>query len=198
MADFVPAMRIVFGVEGGLADTKGDKGGITNYGISLAFLKQCGIDKDDLDNDGIKYELVGDLNNDGVVDRKDIIQLTPDYANKLYFKYFWCTVNAGMIEDQRLATILFDMSVNSGPETAARKLQGTLRQLGSYVDADGNIGPLSLKAINTYKDATQLCYAFISNRKTYYYQIADSDPTQTKFLRSWMNRLLELKKKVGL
>jgi lysozyme family protein len=193
MADFMPAFKVVFDREGGFVNSKIDRGGATNYGVSLRFLKGCGVDVIDLDNDGITTELMGDMNNDGKVDIADIRLLTPDHAKKLFFKYFWCVVNAGMIMDQRVATLLFDMAVNSGPVEAARHLQMSLRHLGESITVDGKIGKESLKAINNYPDATKLCAAYITNRKTFYINIVHENPGQSGNLQGWMNRLAALK-----
>lgn len=198
MADFIPAMDIVFKREGGFANSRIDKGGATKYGISLKFLKACGIDKEDLDADNITLEPIGDLNNDGKVDIEDIRLISPDYAKKLYFKYFWSPLNASFIYDQRLATLVFDMAVNSGPKTAVIHLQRSLRQLGVGITVDGVLGPKSMNCVNSFANAEQLCAAFITNRKTFYLQIVQEDEKQAGNLEGWMNRIKLLKADLGL
>ena len=62
--------------EGGFFDHPNDPGGVTNYGVSLMFLKGLGL-------------LEGDVNGDGVIDRLDVLSITPDSARMIFKKHFW-------------------------------------------------------------------------------------------------------------
>lgn len=199
MALFEPAFKIVLDREGGFADKKNDKGGATKFGISLRFLRDCGIDVDDLDRDGITMEKCGDLNNDGVVDAKDIRLLTVEMAKRLYFKYFWQRIKADVLLDQRIATIAFDMAVNSGNDRAIRYLQMTANQMNAkQIEIDGVAGPDTMRAVNTTVDATKFCLALLQNRKAFYLSLVRSDASQEVFLKGWMNRLELLRKDLCL
>ena len=70
MGDFKQAHAFVRKWEGGFDDHPNDPGGVTNYGVSLAYLKDHGLD-------------IGDINDDGVIDRKDILAMTPEKAAEL-------------------------------------------------------------------------------------------------------------------
>ena len=98
-------MALVRGFEGGLADIKGDTGGLTNFGISFTFLKDRHID----------------LNEDGVISEEDIRGMTPAQADALYETYFWKAMNCDELPDA-LAIVVYDASVNQGKGWASKAL----------------------------------------------------------------------------
>lgn len=188
MADFEKAFNKTFEIEGGLSTNKNDKGGVTNYGISLKFLKDIeGIDVDDLDKDGIIYEKVGDLNNDGKVDKDDIIALIPVVAKALYFKYFWMPIKGNQIQSQVIANQIFDIAVNSGTRKSIALLQVSLCDVATIVACDGVIGQQTLLATNT-ASAKLLNNALVKERIANYRKIIAADPTQETFKNGWFIR----------
>lgn len=193
MADFNKAMQFIFAAEGGFNDIKSDKGGATNYGISLQFLRNAGIDETDLDNDGIVMEKVGDLNNDGTVDKKDIYLLSEEMAKKVYFKYFWLPVMANVIDSQKIATCLFDMAINSGKNPAVRTLQKALNLNGAKLLPDGDIGPKTMDAIFA-ADENKVFEYYLALRQAFYDNLVKMNPSQAVFQNGWKNRLKNLKK----
>ena len=81
---FAAVVRHVLGIEGGHSNDAADRGGETNFGISLRFLKAEG--RLDLNGDGIADY---DLDMDGDIDGADIRLLSPDDAVALYRRCFW-------------------------------------------------------------------------------------------------------------
>lgn len=77
MANYQLIIPIILKHEGGLTDDPYDRGGITNYGISLKFA-QSTKDKELLD-----------IDKDGDIDREDIKKLTKERAIEVYKKHFW-------------------------------------------------------------------------------------------------------------
>lgn len=131
------AMAFVARSEGGLAEIKGDAGGFTGYGVSLAFLKAHGID----------------IDGDGDTDRNDILMITPQKAEELFDKYFWTPLRCGDMPPA-IAVVLYDAGINQGTGYAARALQ---RAAG--VTVDGVIGDGTLAGVhkNPAKVLLNLC-----------------------------------------
>lgn len=73
----------------------------------------------------------------------DIANLTRDQAKSIYMRDFWLRGNMDGF-NPAIAFQVFDIAVNSGIETAIRMIQ---RAVG--VADDGNIGPVTMAAINS-------------------------------------------------
>ncbi|OZI23758.1 hypothetical protein CAL26_10025 [Bordetella genomosp. 9] len=107
--------------EGGYVNDPNDPGGETKFGISKR-----------------SYPNV------------DIKNLTRDQAKSIYLRDFWNRINADKLPDG-VAFQAFDFAVNSGIETAVRKLQ---RALG--VADDGHWGPISQAAADAMSESDQI------------------------------------------
>lgn len=187
MADFKAALKRSLKEEGVLSNDKVDKGGITKYGISLRFLQSIGLDKRDLDKNGITYEYLGDINHDGVVDSKDILALTVDNAEKLYKLFFWDAVLGDKIYSQVIAEQVFDIAINSGPHKAATLLQQALCSIGFKVTVDGAIGNQTLSTLSNV--IPQLVNnKIVEYRLVNYDNIVTNDASQIRFLAGWKTR----------
>lgn len=141
--------------EGGYVNDPNDPGGETNFGICKR-----------------SYPNV------------DIKNLTKDGAKAIYKKDYWDKVNGDQINDQNLATSVFDFAVNAGVGTAIKQVQKMLN-----VTADGVLGPKTMAALNA---SSGLSKSFAKSRVRYYIDIVKSKPTQIEFLTSWMNRTIDL------
>lgn len=124
---FEACLAKILQYEGGFTEGVGDPGGATNLGISLRYARSQGS--------------MLDLNGDGVVDRSDILLVTPETAKVVYQNWFWKDVRG---EDLPAGVDLavFDFAVNSGGGRAVRFLQEVLG-----VTADGVFGPQTLAAV---------------------------------------------------
>jgi lysozyme family protein len=165
-----------------------DKGLQTRYGISLRFLRDCGIDLSDLDRDGITLEHVGDLNNDGRVDLEDMRLMTPQVAERLYFKYFWSPLRLDLVEPQYLADQMFDIAVNMGPKVAGKLLQKAVCQYGIPLKVDGVVGMQTLRAVESCSMKSKLNNMIVDYRLVRYSQIVKDDPAQKVNLKGWKLR----------
>lgn len=116
------AIRLILRSEGGFADqtSLGDRGGPTNYGVTLRTL--------------VAYR--------GGATVGDLLKLTPEVAHAIYAAQY-----AAPIQFDRLPPGLdycvLDCSVNSGPARAVRLLQGVLG-----CKQDGIVGMHTLAALN--------------------------------------------------
>ncbi len=82
---------------------------------------------------------------------------------KAVYKEFWDESGAGQLPPQA-ALAVFDMAINSGP-ARARKL---------WEQSGGDL------------------QTFMDNRRQFYYNLVDRNPSQGVFLNGWMNRLANL------
>jgi len=99
-----------------------------------------------------------------------------------FFKtQFWNRNRFSEINNQDLANIIFDWNVNSGG-TGIKKVQQILG-----VAADGAIGPQTLAAINNAP--VQSLYSTIKEARAAFYKSLATNPTQSQFLKGWLNRL---------
>lgn len=109
--NFDTAFERVVGLEGGYSNDPEDPGGETNWGISKR-----------------QYPHL------------DIRNLTREQVKPIYLNDFWNRIHADELYDG-VAYQTFDFAVNSGIETAIRKLQTAVG-----VADDGHWGPVSRKA----------------------------------------------------
>lgn len=165
--------------EGGYNDIAEDRGGATNFGISLRYARGLGLR---LDNDG-----------DGDVDADDIRLVTPQQARILYVEDFYIAPRIHLLP-YALRHFHMDFAINSGPGRAIIELQETLNnlRLGAILVADGRIGPRTLAVLNSAVQRLGLeavLRACVANRLSYVEGIVARDPSQAKFLRGWRNRI---------
>lgn len=171
MADFNSAVAIILLHEGGLVSDAADPGGITNYGISLRFLQEHDLDE----------------NQDGEVDGDDIKGLTHDEAADLYRRYFWMANGYDHIDDQTLATKIFDVCVNAGAKRAHILLQRALNALGANLPEDGQLGPTTWAALRGAAPA-DLTQAICAAQANFYRNLVQEKPQLAKFLAGWLKR----------
>lgn len=127
MANFAPAIERTLGHEGGYANNPNDKGGETNWGITIAVAKSNG------------YE--GKM--------KD---LPLSIAKAIYKKEYWDKLKLDSVNNQVIAEIAFDIGVNAGIGVAAKMLQEMVNFMTtSNIEVDGKIGPKTLNKINAIK-----------------------------------------------
>ncbi len=162
------AVSIILKHEGGLTNDKNDRGGITNFGISLRFLKNMGFD----------------INHDEVIDDKDVTSLTRDEAIEIYRKNWWERYGYDKITDLKVATKVFDLAVNCGSLQAAKLLQRAVN-----VEDDGILGPITLKATNSMNGDVVINRMRIEARK-FYEGLVERNPKLHVFLKGWLNRAM--------
>jgi hypothetical protein len=100
----------------------------------------------------------------------------------IYRQLYWNPIKGDNIQDQRLATAIFDIAVLAGPSAAVRMAQAAV---GAVVD--GMMGPKTLAAINTC-DADKALQSISLKACSYYTMIVLRDASQTKFLAGWQMR----------
>lgn len=130
-----------------------DPGGATKYGITLRYAQSIGAL--DEDHDG-KPDIVLDLNDDGVIDEKDIMLIDEPKAMEIYGRW-WRKCGYSKIVDQMVATKVMDISVNLGPRGVTKSgriigahimVQRAINACGYKLLEDGYLGPVTFAALN--------------------------------------------------
>ncbi|MCR4333109.1 MAG: hypothetical protein NUV34_10495 [Sulfuricaulis sp.] len=119
--NFDIAFDRLMGHEGGYTTGENDPGGETNWGISKRSYPSVNIE-----------------------------DLTREDAAAIYRKDFWNRIHADELYDG-VAFQSFDFAVNSGIETAVRKLQAALG-----VADDGHWGPVTMAAAKAMSESDQI------------------------------------------
>ncbi len=172
---FQYAVGIILKHEGGLSNDKNDPGQITNYGISLRFLKAEHIDTD----------------GDGDSDEDDIIHLDVSEADAIYLKYFWDKFHYGNIKDLKLATKVFDISVNMGGSQAHKILKRAMNHLIDIPLAETGEINAGIIALANKLDAKELIENIRTEEKDVYMMIVERNKALTIFLKGWLARAEE-------
>ncbi len=172
---FEYAVCTVLNHEGGLTNHPSDTGEITNWGISLKYLKDIGVD----------------INQDGYVNDKDIRILTVPEAKQIYKKNWWDKYNYNSIYDLKMATKVFDLSVNMGSSQCHKLLQRAINDVNkSSLTVDGALGPKTVAATNKLMkyNGQVLLDAFSEQAKKFYTNLVFSHPKLKPFIKGWIRR----------
>jgi lysozyme family protein len=184
MSDFDTAVKVILKHEGGLANNPNDPGGITNFGISIMFVTKI------LASQGVTLSFP-------IPNTPDLIKaLTVDQAKEIYQKCWWDFFGYSRIEDQTLATKVFDMAVNMGPPDqhsaksgrAHKIVQESLNKLGrSEIVVDGQLGNKSYTAINSIQSSV-LLPVICAGQGSFYEGLIAANPRLAVFRSNWYHR----------
>ena len=190
---FETVARHDLGIEGGHSNALADRGGETNYGISLRFAVAEGVV--DANHDGFK-DL--DLDFDGDIDGQDIRALTPDEALNLYYTCIWRRLDLDNLP-KPLDGAVFDQALNCGAVAAVKMLQRALNRMPltcAPLAIDGGLGRITQAAIGMcirLPDGVALLLdKYRQEAELHYNAIVRADPTQVEWLKGWVNRARRL------
>jgi lysozyme family protein len=178
---FARVLAHLLKTEGGYNDIPADRGGATNFGISLRFAQaEARIDP------VVRRAL--DMDMDGDVDGADIRLLTPEAAAAVYRRCFWDRYRCAQLRP-RMDGALFDQAVNGGSVAAVRMLQQAVNLVRGHPDlvVDGRIGPRTIAAANK-TDPNAVVVQMRSVAAQRYRAIVRADPRQRIFLKGWLAR----------
>ena len=145
---FDEAFERLMGHEGGYVNDPQDPGGETNWGISKR-----------------SYPDV------------DIKALTREGAKAIYLRDFWSRIHADELHDG-VAFQTFDFAINSGIETAVRKLQASVG-----VADDGYWGPVTEAAVAAMSES-DVIMLFVAERLDFWTRLS----TWPAFGKGWARR----------
>lgn len=149
---------------GGLSKTEGDKGGLTNNGITLNTWKSVGKDK----------------NRDGIIDEKDLTLMSEQDHDDILQSRFWNVARADEINNPYLAAYVVDWMWGSGPK-AFKKMHETFGLKPQSQMTQGLLDALNARPEESFA-------ALKESRKQFYRNIVKNDPSQSKFLNGWLRR----------
>lgn len=172
MGNFNDAVEFVLKNEGGLSENERDPGGITNFGISLRFIREFSPEK--LKTYGIF----------AVVDDKTIRELTKDQAILIYKNEFWAGSKLDEINTQELCNYIFDMFVNHG---SSRAIKLSERAICAYYFDKNYASNDSLMIDILNKLPTFFITVLAAMRAQYFYDLA-LFKDQEVFLDGWLTR----------
>ena len=185
MADFKQAYNITMAHEGGYANDKADTGGETWKGIAR--------------NKNPKWSgwtVVDEYRGkSGFPDNLNSAPGLQELVLLFYKKEFWDPLNLDSVNDQPIANEMFDTGVNMGQGIAATFLQRAInianRAGKDYADikVDGAIGGKTVEVLNASADQKLILKLLNILQGSRYISICENNPTQERFLRSWMSRV---------
>lgn len=165
---FATALAHVLKMEGGFSDDPYDPGGPTNFGITLrtyaTFVGKT-VEASSL------AALTGELRS-----------ISPATVQTIYRQRYWVPAHCADLPPG-LDLFHFDAAVNHGVSGATRLLQEALN-----VEADGEIGPLTRRAINM-ADPEVAIGRYVVVRERRYREL----PHFWRFGRGWLNRVAATK-----
>ena len=158
--NFEECLALVLHSEGGFVNNPRDPGGMTNLGVTK-----------------VTYE--GYVNRH--VDEAEMRSLTPDLVAPLYKKMYWDRIKG---DDLPVGVdyCLFDLAVNSGVGKA-----GKLLQMALDVPADGLIGPMTLRALES-RDPEEIVEQVCQERLAFLQSLG----TWNTFGKGWGRRVAEV------
>ena len=178
--NFEPFIDEILEKEAGYVDHADDRGGPTNYGITVAVARENGW--------------AGPMN-----------ELPESLAREIYRKRY--IVRPGFDRVAQISALiaaeLIDTGVNMGPARAAEMLQRWLNgfnaQGSRYADlfVDGRIGEVTLTALRAYlrwrgaEGERVLLTALNCTQGARYLEIAERDQRQESFLYGWIRTRVE-------
>lgn len=171
MAKIENSMNYLLANEGGFTI---DDGGPTMWGIVISDVAEFrGVPASSITED--------DMRKLGVAE-----------ATAIYKKQYWDAMSLDSINDQNVATCIFDTGVNRGISIGAKYAQKTADAMGGSLNIDGKIGPLSIAGINACSRA-----AFIRRYESLvwsgYQAIVESNPGKYSiYLKGWDSRAQKL------
>lgn len=160
--------------EGGFVDHPNDRGGPTNFGITLRTLASW-------------------RNSD--VGRDDVRRMTQSEARAIYKARYFVQPKIDRLP-AAVQPVVFDMSINHGPGTAIKLLQQVLQTVSPPCAANGGIGDETLQsAVNALAKvgAKDLVNRVVDRRVALFRTIAANDVSQEVFLKGWLRRAEEFR-----
>lgn len=178
MSDFEQAFKYLMKNEQGLEVDPNDAGGITNYGISLRFLKSLPADK--LRTYGIFEE----------VSEQTIRDLRLDQAKSIYKGEFWSAAPFERLRNQDVCNYLFDSAVNMGVAPAIKCAQRACWSIMRKCDLldDGVLGDRTLAIFGL---CGNLMMAAMRSERAGYYRLIEHIGNNAQFIKGWLTRAYE-------
>ncbi len=174
MGDFLKAYEKVLRNEGGYANDADDPGGETYKGVArkiwsawdgwvlVDYYKRMSGFPANMEKDHELQEKIKDF----------------------YKVNYWDPIQGTSIEDEEVATSIFDFAVNAGISTSVR-----LAQMVAGAKIDGSVGNETLSKINNF-DSDHFLALFTVAKVARYINIVKNRPVSRKYFYGWVCRAL--------
>lgn len=173
MADIDSMIDDILRREGGYVDHAADRGGATKYGVTQQTLA----------------EYLG-----RAVTKDDVRNMDIELAREIYRKNYYYGPKIDRLPEP-IQPFIFDCSINHGPLRAIKFVQQVCNAAGiaDLIGVDGRMGPATERAAAETQDSLGPGFLneLIEERRRFYRDIVDRDPSQQVFLAGWMNRVNE-------
>lgn len=170
-ASFNQAAEFSLVAEGGYVNHPNDKGGPTNFGITIGTLSKW-------------------LGRKATID--DVKNLKKETALSIYKQNYWDVLHLDNLLDQGMATCMFDMGLLCGPGMSAKWAQEICK-----VKVDLKIGAVTISALNNF-NGNLFVKQFTDKAKSYFDSIVKNNPSQSVFINGWKSRADKLYKTFAL
>lgn len=179
MPDYRDAINKVLEHERGFVHHPNDRGGPTNWGVT-----QSTYDQYMTSVTGKPYRST----------IEEIKKMPIGNALTIYKTLYWDKMQGDKIRKYSIATAIFDQAINRGVSSAVKQAQKVLKEKFSYptISVDGVVGPQTLTALNTV-DEKKFLDNYLQESISFYNKIVQNNPTQSVFLRGWLNRVESLR-----
>lgn len=190
MANFDKAYFVTMANEGGYANDPDDKGGETYKGIARKFWPDW-VGWSHID--AYKKSGLNVAGSNDILAKDEALQM---YVKQFYKLYFWDPNALDKVDNQDIASELFDTGVNQGVKTAGYMLQEALnlcnRNGVTYpdIDVDGLIGTTTLTTLNGKADARAVFNTLNLLQGEKYLNIMRANKSQEKFWPGWLRRII--------
>lgn len=175
LTSFDAAFERLLLLEGGFSDDPSDRGGRTKYGITEGVWRSSGS-------------------------TVDISEITESDARSFYFERYWCDGGLGILEaagvPSRLLSEIFCGVVHCGVSKGIRLLQlgyNEVRESGTLaLVVDGVVGAKTSRALGDFcgKYSDTLVAVYRVYLGIHYLTLVGQNPSQRRFIRGWMRRLV--------
>jgi lysozyme family protein len=173
MADIDSMIDDILRREGGYVDHAADRGGATKYGVTQQTLA----------------EYLG-----RAVTKDDVRNMDIELAREIYRKNYYYGPKIDRLPEP-IQPFIFDWSINHGPVRAIKFVQQVCNAAGiaDLIGVDGRMGPATERAAAATQNSlgSGFLNELIEERRHFYRDIVERDPSQEIFLAGWMNRVNE-------
>lgn len=170
--NFEKAFHELILVEGGYVDHPLDPGGKTKYGITEEVARSIG-------------NYTGDMRD-----------LPLELAKEIYYKSYYKNYNFDLIQNYKIASELFEFTVNTGrADKAVEFLQESYNLMNisaEQLKVDGKLGSTTARTINGYKYYKSLHKSMNIMQGAFYIDIVRKKSSHKAFYRGWIDNRVTL------
>lgn len=188
--DFRYAIQKTLGHEGGYVHDPTDRGGETHRGISRKWFPNWK-----------GWKIIDEAKKSGgfpdiLISNSELEKMVEEF----YYQEFIQAINLNLINEGAIIHEVFDSAVNCGKKTAVRWLQEAFnlcnqnQKLGADLSIDGQLGPKTAEAINSFPRKRLKVLLGVLNllQGERYLDICRKDKSQERFLHGWVSNRIRL------